>query len=97
MSATQRKESSPVRPAARAEGLPHRLPVVRHPHVGKPRALNSLLEPRALLEMALLPASLPLLLQGAARRRPSGAAAARLHGRRKSLIALKALPAAQGL
>jgi pimeloyl-ACP methyl ester carboxylesterase len=63
MSATRRKESSPVRPAARAEGLPHRLPVVRHPHVGKPRALNSMLEPRALFEMALLPASLPLLLK----------------------------------
>ena len=63
MSATRRKESSPVRPAARAEGLPHRLPVVRHPHIGKPRALNSMLEPRALFEMALLPASLPLLLK----------------------------------
>ena len=37
--------------------------VSRHPHVGPPRLLDSLLEPRALLETALLPASLPLLLQ----------------------------------
>ena len=43
--------------------MPDRRPVVRHSHTGKPRALNSILEPRALLEMALLPASLPLLLQ----------------------------------
>lgn len=43
--------------------MPHRPAVVRHSHVGKPHALNSILEPRALLEMALLPASLPLLLQ----------------------------------
>ena len=37
--------------------------VSRHPHVGPPRLLDSLLEPRALFEAALLPASLPLLLQ----------------------------------
>ena len=37
--------------------------VSRHPHVGPPRLLDSLLEPRGLLEAALLPASLPLLLQ----------------------------------
>ena len=43
--------------------MPDRRPVVRHGHTGKPRALNSVLEPRALLEAALLPASLPLLLQ----------------------------------
>ncbi len=43
--------------------MPHRPAVVRHSHVGKPHALNSILEPRALLEVALLPASLPLLLQ----------------------------------
>ncbi|MFO1264515.1 MAG: alpha/beta hydrolase [Rhodoferax sp.] len=40
-----------------------RKPVVRHRHQGKPHALSSLLEPRALLEMALLPASLPLLME----------------------------------
>ncbi|MCX7180987.1 MAG: hypothetical protein NTX56_20210, partial [Proteobacteria bacterium] len=43
--------------------MPRRRAVVRHAHVGSPHALNSILEPRALLEMALLPASLPLLLQ----------------------------------
>ena len=37
--------------------------VVRHPHVGAPYALNSILEPRALIEMAMLPTALPLLLQ----------------------------------
>jgi pimeloyl-ACP methyl ester carboxylesterase len=37
--------------------------VVRHPHTGTPSVLHTLLEPRALLEMALLPASLPLLMQ----------------------------------
>jgi hypothetical protein len=36
--------------------------VSRHPHVGPPRLINSLLELRALFELALLPASLPLLL-----------------------------------
>ena len=40
--------------------------VSRHPHVGAPRLLDSLLEPRAFLEIALLPASLPLLLQAPA-------------------------------
>jgi pimeloyl-ACP methyl ester carboxylesterase len=37
--------------------------VSRHTHVGPPRLLDSLLEPRALFEAALLPVSLPLLLQ----------------------------------
>jgi pimeloyl-ACP methyl ester carboxylesterase len=37
--------------------------VVRHAHVGSPHTLHSILEPRALLEIALLPASLPLLMQ----------------------------------
>ncbi len=41
-----------------------RLPAVaRHAHVGSPSVLNTLLEPRALLELALLPAALPLLIQ----------------------------------
>ena len=39
-----------------------RRPVVRHPHVGSPRKLHSLIEARGLLEMALLPASFPLLM-----------------------------------
>jgi esterase/lipase len=43
--------------------MPNRPTVVRHSHTGKPRALHSIIEPRALLEMALLPASLPLLLE----------------------------------
>ncbi|MEO7108374.1 MAG: alpha/beta hydrolase [Rhodoferax sp.] len=38
-------------------------PVVRHAHVGAPHVLSSLLEGRGLLEMALLPASLPLLME----------------------------------
>jgi pimeloyl-ACP methyl ester carboxylesterase len=38
-------------------------PVVRHPHVGAPSTLSSLLESRIFLELALLPASLPLLMQ----------------------------------
>jgi pimeloyl-ACP methyl ester carboxylesterase len=38
----------------------------RHPHVGAPNPLHSLFEPRALLEMALLPAAWPLLLQAPA-------------------------------
>lgn len=38
-------------------------PVVRNAHVGAPHVLTSLLEPRGLLEMALLPASLPLLME----------------------------------
>lgn len=42
--------------------MPRRKPVVRHAHVGRPGALHSLMEARALLEMALLPASLPLLM-----------------------------------
>ncbi|MES2950984.1 MAG: alpha/beta hydrolase [Pseudomonadota bacterium] len=42
--------------------MPRRRPVVRHAHVGAPHVLSSLLEGRGLLEMALLPASLPLLL-----------------------------------
>jgi len=39
-----------------------RRPVVRHPHVGSPSVLSSLLEARIFMEMALLPASLPLLM-----------------------------------
>ena len=42
--------------------MPRRRPVVRHAHVGTPHVLSSLLEMRGLLEMALLPASLPLLM-----------------------------------
>ena len=41
-------------------------PVVRNAHVGAPHVLTSLLEPRGLLEMALLPASLPLLMNAPA-------------------------------
>ena len=37
--------------------------VSRHPHVGPPSLWDSLIEPRGFLEMALLPASLPLLMQ----------------------------------
>jgi pimeloyl-ACP methyl ester carboxylesterase len=37
--------------------------IARHSHVGPPRLLDSILEPRAFLEMALLPASLPLLME----------------------------------
>lgn len=40
-----------------------RRPVTRHAHVGAPHLLSSLLEGRGLLEMALLPASLPLLME----------------------------------
>ncbi len=43
--------------------MPLRPKVARHRHTGSPHVLNSLLEPRALIEMALLPASLPLLMQ----------------------------------
>ncbi len=43
--------------------MPRRRPVVRHAHVGAPHALSSLMEGRGLLEMALLPASLPLLME----------------------------------
>jgi len=69
--------------------MPRRPAVVRHTHTGKPRALNSLLEPRALLEMALLPASLPLLLEAP---RGDGHPVLLLPGflaDEKSLIALK--------
>ena len=69
--------------------MPHRRAVVRHSHTGKPSALNSMLEPRALLEMALLPASLPLLLQAP---RGDGHPVLLLPGfmaDEKSLIALK--------
>ncbi|MCF8150039.1 MAG: alpha/beta hydrolase [Burkholderiaceae bacterium] len=69
--------------------MPLRPAVVRHSHVGKPHALNSILEPRALLEMALLPASLPLLLQAP---RGDGHPVLLLPGflaDEKSLIALK--------
>ncbi len=37
--------------------------VVRHPHVGSPSVWSSLLEARFFMEMALLPASLPLLME----------------------------------
>ena len=40
-----------------------RRPVVRHPHVGSPSLVSSLLETRLFMEMALLPASLPLLME----------------------------------
>ena len=63
--------------------------VSRHPHVGPPRLLDSLLEPRALFEAALLPASLPLLLQAP---RGDGHPVLLLPGflaDEKSLIALK--------
>ena len=43
--------------------MPRRRPVVRHSHVGSPSTLSSLMEARALLEMALLPTSLPLLME----------------------------------
>jgi pimeloyl-ACP methyl ester carboxylesterase len=43
--------------------MPSQRAVTRHAHSGRPSALHSLLEPRALLEAALLPASLPLLAQ----------------------------------
>ena len=42
--------------------MPSRRSVVRHAHVGSPSTLSSLMEARALIEMALLPASLPLLM-----------------------------------
>ena len=77
--------------------MPLRPAVVRHSHVGKPHALNSILEPRALLEMALLPASLPLLLQAP---RGDGHPVLLLPGflaDEKSLIALKLFLAEQGL
>ena len=41
-------------------------PVVRNAHVGAPHVLTSLLEPRGLLEMALLPGSLRLLMNAPA-------------------------------
>ena len=69
--------------------MPDRRAVVRHTHTGKPRALNSIIEPRALLEMALLPASLPLLLEAP---RGDGHPVLLLPGflaDEKSLIALK--------
>lgn len=43
--------------------MPRRRPVVRHAHVGAPHVLSSLMEGRGLLEMALLPAALPLLME----------------------------------
>jgi hypothetical protein len=46
-----------------SEKMHRRRPVVRHTHVGTPHVLSSLLEGRGLLEMALLPASLPLLME----------------------------------
>ena len=69
--------------------MPNRAKVVRHAHVGTPNPLHSLLEPRALLEMALLPSSLPLLMQAP---RGDGHPVLLLPGfmaDEKSLIALK--------
>ena len=69
--------------------MPNPHAAIRHPHVGKPHPLHSLLEPRALLEMALLPASLPLLLEAP---RGDGHPVLLLPGfmaDEKSLIALK--------
>jgi hypothetical protein len=69
--------------------MPDRRMVVRHGHSGKPSVLHSILEPRALLEAALLPASLPLLLQAP---RGDGHPVLLLPGfmaDEKSLIALK--------
>ncbi|NCN71080.1 MAG: alpha/beta hydrolase [Betaproteobacteria bacterium] len=43
--------------------MPFSRKVIRHPHTGTPHVMHSLLEPRGLLEAALLPASLPLLMQ----------------------------------
>lgn len=43
--------------------MPSRKSVVRHSHVGSPSTLSSLMEARVLLEMALLPTSLPLLME----------------------------------
>lgn len=43
--------------------MPSTAKVVRHHHSGAPRLIHSLLEPRAFFEAALLPMSLPLLLQ----------------------------------
>jgi pimeloyl-ACP methyl ester carboxylesterase len=40
-----------------------RRPVVRHAHVGAPHALASLMEIRGLLEIMMLPAALPLLME----------------------------------
>ena len=63
--------------------------VSRHPHIGQPRLFHSLLEPRALLEAALLPAALPLLAQAP---RGDGHPVLLLPGflaDEKSLIALK--------
>jgi pimeloyl-ACP methyl ester carboxylesterase len=63
--------------------------VSRHRHVGQPRLFHSLLEPRAVFEAALLPASLPLLLQAP---RGDGHPVLLLPGflaDEKSLIALK--------
>ena len=39
------------------------LSVIRHRHAGTPKVLHSIIEPRAFLELALLPAALPLLVQ----------------------------------
>lgn len=64
--------------------------VERHPHVGPPSALDSLLESRAVIEMALLPSALPLLFKAP---RGDGHPVLLLPGfgaDEKSLIALKA-------
>ena len=43
--------------------MPLRVSVARHTHVGSPSRLSSLMEARALLEIALQPTSLPLLME----------------------------------
>lgn len=52
-------EISKLMEPARGEGRP----VTKYPHTGPPELLWSLLEGRAFLEMALLPAALPLLVE----------------------------------
>jgi pimeloyl-ACP methyl ester carboxylesterase len=61
----------------------------RHPHTGAPKRLYSLIEWRALAEMASAALQLAAAGPAATRRRPPGAAAARLHGRRGLAVALK--------
>jgi pimeloyl-ACP methyl ester carboxylesterase len=70
--------------------------VVRHRHTGAPHVLHSLLEPRAFFEAAMLPMSLPLLLQAP---RGDGHPVLLLPGfmaDEKSLFVLKAFLARKG-
>lgn len=55
------RRGSPCFP--QADEFATRRTIVRHPHVGPPSTLSSLLEGRVLLEAALLPAALPLLME----------------------------------